>query len=138
MRHPFKSQRLPKISISRGDYERLTRLGSAMLERIPDVAEELLSELERAKVVPDKRMLSSIIRMGSTLEFRSGDGQQRHVTLVYPGDADIERGRVSILTPIGVALIGLSDGQSIMWSGRDGRRRQLTILSVRQPAAVPA
>ena len=58
MRHPFKSQRLPKISISRGDYERLTRLGAAMLERIPDVAEELLSELERAKVVPDKRMLS--------------------------------------------------------------------------------
>jgi regulator of nucleoside diphosphate kinase len=70
--------------------------------------------------------------MGSTVLFRSDDGQHRRVTLVFPGEADISRDRISILTPIGIALIGLSEGQSITWVTRDGRERGLTVLSVRQ------
>jgi regulator of nucleoside diphosphate kinase len=54
---------------------------------------------------------------------------------VYPGEADIAQNRVSILTPIGAALIGLSVGQSIAWSARDGRQQVLTVLSVEPPAA---
>jgi regulator of nucleoside diphosphate kinase len=71
--------------------------------------------------------------MGSTVEFRSDTGQQRRVTLVYPGEADFAQGRISILTPIGAALIGLSPGQSIAWTSRDGRQHRLTVLSVAQP-----
>lgn len=133
MRRPFKNQRLPKITVSQSDHERLSKLASAMLERIPDVAEELLSELDRARVVSDRSMRPNTARMGSTLEYRSDDGQQRQVTLVFPVEADIAQGKVSILTPIGAALIGLTEGQSITWSARDGRRRQLTVLSVKQP-----
>jgi regulator of nucleoside diphosphate kinase len=55
--------------------------------------------------------------------------------LVFPGQADIAAGKISILTPIGAALIGLSQGQSIDWKTRDGRSRQLTILSVEGMAA---
>jgi regulator of nucleoside diphosphate kinase len=73
--------------------------------------------------------------MGSTVAFRSDDGQQRQVTLVYPGEADFARGRVSVLTPIGAALIGLSPGQSIAWTARDGRQHRLTVLSVGRPGA---
>ena len=46
--------------------------------------------------------------MGSTVIFRSEDGETRRVTLVFPGQADISKGKISILTPVGAALIGLS------------------------------
>ena len=52
------------------------------------------------------------------------------VTLVYPADANIDAGKISVLTPIGTALIGLSVGQSIGWSARDGRSHRLAVLSV--------
>ena len=54
----------------------------------------------------------------------------RRVRLVMPGEADVEDGKVSILTPIGAGLIGLRTGQSIDWPGLDGRSRVLTILDV--------
>ena len=76
--------------------------------------------------------------MGSIVEFRSDTGQQRRVALVFPGDADFAQGRISILTPIGAALIGVSPGQSIAWTARDGRRHRLTVLTVEQPAGPQA
>jgi regulator of nucleoside diphosphate kinase len=122
----------PKIVIGDVDHERLTSLATGALDRMPEVADILLSELERAKVV--KAVPVDTIQMGSTIEYRPDDGQQRKVTLVFPGEADIAEGKVSILTPIGTALIGLSQGQSIDWTARDGRRHRLTIISVKQPA----
>jgi regulator of nucleoside diphosphate kinase len=72
--------------------------------------------------------------MGSTLTF-DAEGRTRRVTLVYPTEADIAAGRISVLTPIGTALIGLSQGQSVDWTARDGRRHRLTVVSVEPPAA---
>jgi len=102
------------------------------------VAEELLAELDRAKVVEDGRLPAKVIRMGSSLRFTSDLGEDRHVTLVFPGEADIAEGKISILTPIGVALIGLSAGQSINWTARDGRTHCLTVESVEAPVSEPA
>jgi regulator of nucleoside diphosphate kinase len=124
----------PKIVIGDVDHERLTSLATGALDRMPEMADVLLSELERAKVVKARSVPADVIQMGSTIEYRSDDGQQREVTLVFPGEADIAEGKVSILTPIGTALIGLSQGQSIDWTARDGRRHRLTILSVKQSA----
>ena len=78
--------------------------------------------------------------MGSKIRFTSDLGENRQVTLVFPGDADIAQGKVSILTPIGAALIGLSKGQSIDWTARDGRVHRLTVAAVEAPdrAAGPA
>ncbi len=123
----------PPIVVSEIDHERLTSLAAAAEERLPDVASVLQSEMERARVVPAGAVPADVVQMGSTVEFRSDTGQQRRVTLVFPGDADIAKGRISILTPIGAALIGLSPGQSIAWTTRDGRRHRLTVLSVEQP-----
>jgi regulator of nucleoside diphosphate kinase len=124
---------MPPIVVSDADYERLVNLAAAVEERAPDVASVLQAEMERARVVPAVSFPADVVQMGSTVEFRSKTGQQRRVTLVYPGEADLAQGRISILTPIGAALIGLSPGQSIAWTARDGRRHELTVLRVEQP-----
>lgn len=119
---------MPAIVVSASDQRRLTQLALDAQHRAPDVAAELLAEMERAEVVD--LVPTSIVKMGSTVQFSDDDGAHREVTLVYPGQADIAAGRISILTPIGTALIGLAEGQSIAWTTRDGRRRALTVISV--------
>jgi regulator of nucleoside diphosphate kinase len=69
--------------------------------------------------------------MGSFVEFRDDEsGRVRTVQLVFPADADMEADRISVLTPIGAALIGLSEGQSIEWRTRGGDWKTLTVLKV--------
>ena len=126
------THRLPQLVVSGTDHARLTSLANAALDTVPDTAEELLSELERARVVADQAVPQDVVRMGSVVEFES-DGDRRRVTLVFPPEADIAVGKVSVLTPVGAALIGLSKGQSIAWTARDGASHALTIRSVEQP-----
>ncbi len=57
------------------------------------------------------------------------------MTLVFPGEADIAAGKISVLTPIGAALIGLSPGQMMMLKGVDGRPHKLKVISVDPPQA---
>lgn len=122
--------RKPAITMTRSDHERLWRLAESYALKNPEVADELLAELERARVVADGRVAPDVVRMGSTLRFMTDAGEDRTVTLVFPGEADIAAGKVSILTPIGAALIGLSRGQSIDWTARDGRTHRLTVEGV--------
>ncbi|MGZ9033949.1 MAG: nucleoside diphosphate kinase regulator [Rhodospirillales bacterium] len=122
------------IVVTQADYQRLQGLANAARMRQPDVAEELAGELDRAGVVADGEIAPDVVRMGSIVEYRTETGATRTVTLVFPGEADIAQGKVSILTPIGTALLGLSPGQSLGWVARDGRGHRLTILSVRPPA----
>ncbi|MBZ9708540.1 nucleoside diphosphate kinase regulator [Mesorhizobium sp. ESP7-2] len=129
-----RTPRKPSIRISQSDHARLSALANTVAARDPQAADELLAELERARIVADAWLSADIVRMGSTVTFKPDTGEQKTVTLVFPGDADISEGKVSILTPIGSALIGLSAGQSIMWSARDGRRHALSVLAVSQPA----
>jgi regulator of nucleoside diphosphate kinase len=130
MRENTENRRKPTITIAQGDHNRLRRLASAAADRMPEVADELLSELDRAKVVADTAVPADVARMGSTVEFKPDTGPAKTVSLVFPEEANIAEGKVSILTPIGTALIGLKPGQSITWLARDGRPHQLTILSV--------
>lgn len=133
LRQNIKQRRDHDIVVSENDYARLTGLAQSSLDRLPDIAEELLSEMERARVSPLERMPANVIRMGSTVTFRSGGGEVKKVMLVYPGKADIAEGKVSILTPVGAALIGLSEGQSVAWTSRDGRRLEFDIVAVEAP-----
>jgi regulator of nucleoside diphosphate kinase len=123
----------PAIVVSEVDYKRLTNLALAARDRFPDVADELHAEMARASIADAAAMPSNVVMMGSVVEFRSGAGVQRRVELVFPVEADIAKGKVSVLTPIGAALIGLSAGQSIRWTARDGRAQELTVISVEQP-----
>lgn len=133
-----KRIRKPAITVTRSDLERLSRLGETFAAKNPDVSEALLTELDRARVVDDGRLPANVVRMGSSLRFTSDLGEDRSVTLVFPGEADIAEGKVSVLTPIGAALIGLSQGQSIDWTARDGRVHRLTVESVAAPGEAPA
>lgn len=130
--------RKPKIVVSDIDYKRLTGLAAGAAGRFPEVAEELESEMDRADVVSAGSVPADVVQMGSMVEFRSDAGQHRRVTLVFPAEADISANRISILTPIGTALIGLSTGQSITWMTRDGRQHKLTVESVEQPVSAAA
>lgn len=123
-------RRKPQITLCASDHQKLTRLAETKADGTGSVFDELLAELERARIVSDASLRGDVVRMGSTLSYSTETGESRRVTLVYPGIADISAGKVSILTPIGAALIGLAQGQSIDWEARDGRIHRLTIESV--------
>ena len=138
MQHQTPNAWEPEIIVSDVEVEKLLGIANAALERNPEIAEDLIAELERATVLAESQFPKTIVRMGSEVEFETDDGRlRRRVTLVFPAEADISRGRISVLTPIGTALIGLSSGQSIKWLTRDGREQMLTVLAVEQ-CAVPA
>ncbi len=123
----------PPITLTLSDYERLSLLAQAAAARMPELASVLTDELERAHVLADGRPERTVC-MGSTVEFRDeASGKVQTVTLVYPGDADISHGRISVLTPVGTALIGLSIGDSITFETRTGELRRLTVLQVLEP-----
>ena len=121
----------PRITLSADDYKRLSVLAHAARNRMPDLAEELADEIARAHVLAKGRHPKHIVCMNSDVEFRDDTtGTVRKVTLVYPEDADIAQGKVSVLTPVGTALIGLRPKQSITWETPSGEVRQLTVLTV--------
>ena len=130
MRDVVRTRSVPQIIVSNADYERLTDLATASLERLPEVANELLSEMDRAKVVQDGSVPDNVVRMGSTVTFKSDDGNTRTFKLVYPAEESLDEHRISVMTPVGAALIGLAEGQSISWTARDGRRHELTVTKV--------
>jgi regulator of nucleoside diphosphate kinase len=120
------------IVVGSTDHGRLTGLAQTALDRVPDMAEDLLAEMDRATItdpVPE-----NVVRMGSSVTFRSGGDEAKRITLVYPGQADIAENKISVLTPLGTALIGLAAGQTVVWIARDGRERVLEIAAVEPPA----
>ncbi|MCC6780044.1 MAG: nucleoside diphosphate kinase regulator [Hyphomicrobiales bacterium] len=128
------SSRLPPITLLASDRERLARLAQAGMSRFPETAEYLAREVERARIVEPDQDGEAFVKMGSWVQFRDNDtGGVRCMTLVYPDRADVTLGRISVLTPVGAALIGLSEGQSIEWQTPAGERRSLTVLAVRAP-----
>lgn len=127
----------PVITVSRVDLERI----EALLERLPASQAEgcsaLVAELDRAEVVEPADMPDQVVTMNSTVTFEDeGNGEQLTLTLVYPAAAGAP-GTVSILAPVGSALLGLARGQQIDWPTPDGRKRSLRVLGVSyQPEAV--
>lgn len=125
----------PRITLTASDYEKLSSLAEAAMHTMPDVAQELTAELDRAHILAKGKQRLDAVHMGCEVDFRDDTtGRVQTVTLVYPHEADISKGRVSILTPIGAALIGLPLGQSIDWTTRTGESKRLTVLQVRTPA----
>ena len=128
----------PPIFVIASEADALADLALGARGRSPQVAELLLSELERAKPCPPGKLPPDVVTMYSQVEFvDERTGQTRTVQLVYPSAADAEAQRISILTPIGAGLIGMRAGTTITWPDRSGATRPLKILSVRQPTPAP-
>jgi regulator of nucleoside diphosphate kinase len=124
------SEDRPPIIISDVEKRRLHKLAQSALHNKPEVADELLIELERAEVCPDPALPYNVVRMNSFVQFVTDKGSEHILQLVYPEDADIIRGKLSILSPIGTALIGLAPGQTMIWTDREQQRRTLKIAEV--------
>jgi len=98
----------------------------------PVVAAMLLAEIERAELHSRERLPEGVITLGAEVDFVDEKSRQkRTVRLVLPGEANIALGRISILTPVGAALYGLSAGQSIDWPDLAGQERRIRITAVR-------
>jgi regulator of nucleoside diphosphate kinase len=124
--------KLPPITISAMEYDRLVWIATAGVNRQVDkIAEMLAEELGRAEIVPPGAIRPDVVTMHSAVEYQDNvTGEVRRITLVYPDEERPNTGRVSILTQVGAALIGLSEGQSIEWQGPTGGWRGLTVRRV--------
>ncbi len=121
--------RRPAIMLTSADRDRLFALTDDAAQKAPSVARFLREELERADIVPDDTAVECLVTMGSEVKFIvHGSARVQSGRLVYPGEANDSRS-ISVLTPIGSALLGLGPGQSISWT-ETGKERRLTVLEV--------
>lgn len=110
----------PVISVE--DYVRLRELAGE---------HALAEELDRAIVVPADRIPENVVTMHSRLIYSDeSTGSTREVELVFPEESDPLAGRVSVLAPVGCALLGLRVGQSIEWNLPNGKVHRLRVESV--------
>jgi regulator of nucleoside diphosphate kinase len=106
----------PKIVMSSLDVERLESLLKSLPDHVFPGRDDLEAELGRAEVVDPKEIPPTVVTMNSTVRFKiESSTQEFHLTLVYPKDADASGGTISILAPVGSALLGLSIGDEIEW-----------------------
>ncbi|NUN05220.1 MAG: nucleoside diphosphate kinase regulator [Bdellovibrio sp.] len=117
-----------RIFITDQDYHRLMTLVGQHESAMAGALEE---ELSRAHVIAQTEIPRDVVTMNSKVKFSDDStSQESEITLVYPQDANLEQGRVSILAPVGIALLGLSVGQSIDWKMPNGTVKKLRVKDV--------
>jgi regulator of nucleoside diphosphate kinase len=121
----------PPITISSLDAARLERmLDSLGSKQIPN-KEDLQIELDRANIVEPEEMPHDVVTMNSTVIFQmESSSTEFALTLVYPNDIDDGTGKISVLAPVGSALLGLREGDAISWPKPGGGLLKVRILKV--------
>lgn len=112
------------------DYSSLVRLAKTASAKDRHASAGLVDKLEKIVVVPDGQSPDGTVGIGSTVTFDVKGASRRTITLVDPDDLDAEASRISVLAPIGVALLGLRQGQSSQWVSQDGQFNDLTVVHV--------
>lgn len=108
----------------------ITETDLAVLRKLPP-PKELQRELDRAIVVSPEAIPGDVVTMHSQVVYvDETTGERRSVKIVYPLDADASKGKISVLAPVGAALLGLSTEQAIEWDFPDGSRRRLRVEDV--------
>jgi regulator of nucleoside diphosphate kinase len=122
-----------RILLREDDATRLERLldtSGKLRDAVPIAA--LREELDRADIVDAASMPADVVGIGSRVRFVDEEmTQEQETILTWPADADPAQGRISILAPIGSALLGLRIGQSIEWPMPNGYTRRLRVTDVR-------
>ena len=129
-----------KIYISEFDLKRLKELIKVAEQfgdkRVVRYLEELDEELDRAESMKPQEIPHDVITMNSTFRLRNADTDEEMVyTLVFPGEADSVKGKISILAPIGTAVLGCKIGDNIEWEVPAGLKRFRVEGIVYQPEA---
>ena len=126
---------LPPVFLADSEADILADLALAVRERSPLAADFLLREIDRASTTSPAELPRDVVTMMSCVDFvDEGSGELHSVQLVYPKDADTDLHCISVLTPIGAALIGMRRGEAIDWADLRGARRRLRIVGVAQPS----
>lgn len=116
-----------KIILTTEDHQRLEMLLTSNLARLVDDSvrlDELRSEMGRARVVPQHEVPNDVVTMNSTVSLRDLETNDLQTyTLVYPDRADIANHKLSVLAPIGTAILGYRVGDELRWRVPDGWRR---------------
>lgn len=121
----------PPITISSLDAARLEKMLDALGNKPIPNKEELEAELERANIVEPAEMPPDVVTMNSTVIFRmESSNTEFALTLVYPNDMDDGTGKISVLAPVGSALLGLREGDQISWPKPGGGLLKVRILKV--------
>lgn len=126
------AQRRTPIVVAEADHDLLTDLALAALGKAPG-AVLLFEELARAKVAAE--LPPFVVGIGSVATFIYNDSRYREYSLVYPQQANFEKHRISVLTPVGAMLLGLAEGQAIEWTSEDGVHHPIALEQVKSPAA---
>jgi regulator of nucleoside diphosphate kinase len=121
----------PKLIVTHDDARRLNALLEGPATAASPIAPLLEEELTRAELVESDAIASNVVTMNSRVVCRDEQsGHEQEVELVYPHEADLHRARVSVLAPIGAALLGLSTGEAIDWPLPGGRMARVRVVSV--------
>jgi regulator of nucleoside diphosphate kinase len=127
------------IKISEFDLERLRKLidEAKRLERYGnEYVENLENELSRGQLLAPSDVPPDVVTMNSTVRLRDLDtDEEMSVTLVFPRDADITQAKISVLAPIGTAMLGYRIGDIFTWEVPDGVRRLQVEKILYQPEA---
>jgi len=124
-----KLKKNKNIYITERDFERIDWMLSGAAD-YPNI-ERLRKELDRATLVRSEDIPSDVVTMNSRVIFKELDsGVESEITLVYPSDANLEQGKVSVLAPVGSALLGLSRGDEIQWPLPSGKISTYKIVRV--------
>jgi regulator of nucleoside diphosphate kinase len=123
---------LPPIRMTIWNFSKLDSLLTTRAdERSWRVDALLARELKRSIVMDDSQIPSDVATMRSRVEFRiEGTGLTQISTLAYPGECHTSEDAISVLTPLGSAILGLSEGQSIYYGGPDGTSVEVTMLRI--------
>lgn len=120
----------PQLIITNTDLEKLTALININRTETSELLEE---ELSRANIVADKDLPQDVVAMNSKVGYIDAETKKEStLTLVYPHEASIEDKKVSVLAPMGSALIGLQVGQTIQWPMPNGNTKEIKVVSVSQ------
>lgn len=121
----------PEIIVSSHDLDRLEGLLATPAARNRADLNGLRAELDRAEIREPAEMPSDVITMNSRFRIREQpSGRERELTLLWPGDRSHGDAGISVFTPAGSALLGLSVGQIIDWPTVEGREVNLEVLEV--------
>lgn len=96
----------------------------------PPLAQSLLAVLDHADVVAPQAIAADVVTMGSRVALALASGETRELSVVYPEDANADEARMSILSPIGAALLGAHVGDAVSWQGTGGAATQAQVQAV--------
>ena len=123
--------RKPQIILSSLDVDRIEALLAAMPTSVFPGKAELQAELDRADVVAPEEIPANVVTMNSTVQFAIAEtGKEFRLTLVYPRDLDGSADKISILAPVGGALLGLSVGDELAWPGPGGKPMTVRVKDI--------